>query len=171
VRRLAVILLLAGCKQLTLEEHCTESCAFYSECDPELLPLEPECVMACTMRFGDPERVVAVCERSAPKHDIDAFRSVKVVAKSAFEAAECARDQGCPPDMPDMNADDPCEGVEEVCLDGFTHEQLCARAYDIATFDCQVEYQDCIMGGDFNTCQSRFNGCYQAASDRYQDCL
>jgi hypothetical protein len=171
VRRALIILALSACGEPTVEEHCTESCRFYSECDAELEPLEGMCIAGCTERFLDPMRIVTACVRSVPRHPVDRFRDTPSVSSTAIEAGRCARDQGCPPDMPDMNAEDPCEGVEHICLDGVAEAQICSRDYEIGTYGCSEDYQRCTDGGGSpDTCQVAANLCFEQAYDRYQQC-
>ena len=173
MRSAIVLVLLFSCDDTpaTVEDHCTEGCRFYSECDPTLEPLEPECISSCRERFLDTERIVAACARSSPRHPADQFRQIPSVRESVIEAAECTRDEGCPPDMPDMNAVDPCEGIEQACLDGLTEQDICSRGYQIATFECSETYQACIdRGDDPGLCQTQYSGCYDEAYRRLNDC-
>lgn len=171
MRRALLFLSLLACDPPTAPEHCLESCRFYSECDPELEPLEAMCITSCQERFADPKRIVVMCADSEPRHPADLFRELPLVEESAIEAGQCALRQGCPPEMPDLNATDPCDGIERICLDELTPEQRCNRDSENARYRCQEEYQACFeRGDDPNACQTQINDCYNQAQMIWQSC-
>ncbi len=162
------LLLLFGCGRLSLQEHCEKTCRFYSECTPEIAPLEPKCIEDCTERFADPMVIVADCARPDPRSPADQYRNLPSVQASVIDAGGCTRDRGCPSEM--MTAD-PCEGIEQVCLDGLTEQQICSRSYEVDSFECSRTYSACINGGgDQTVCSTNVQTCYQHASERFQAC-
>ena len=171
MKRALLLLSLLACEPETPIDYCTESCRFYSDCDPQLLPLEEMCIGSCRERFADPKRITATCVDSEPRHPADVFRNLPSVEASAIEAGQCSRDRGCPPAMPDENAVDPCDGIERICLDTLTLQQRCGRDYDIAQYRCQEGYQLCIdRGDDPNACQTQVSSCYNQAYVAWDAC-
>jgi hypothetical protein len=161
----------AGCALPDPMEHCLESCRFYSDCTPELEPLEEMCVTSCNERFADPMRIIESCDRSEPRHVVDQYRSIPSVRASAIEAGQCTLDRGCPPEMPPMNEVDPCDGIERICLDALTRPEICARGYDVQQYRCNEGYQACIMRGeDVNACSVQNQSCYDQANVAFDAC-
>lgn len=170
IRLLLILGLLCSCGTKTPEEHCAESCSFYSECDPSVRPLEETCRTACLERFADPMQIVATCEEAEPRHPIaDRYRNAPSLQSSAIEAGECALDQGCPPDEPPD--EDPCADIEMICLDTLTPQERCWRTVQIDQQRCESGYQDCIERGEpQNACSTTLQSCYQQANANGQRC-
>jgi hypothetical protein len=166
-----ILVVCASCALPEPDEHCMQSCRFYSNCSPELEPLEEMCVTSCQKRFADPMQIVADCTTAEPRHPVDSFRGLPSLQVSAIEAGQCAIDQGCPPDMPDPDAQDPCAGIERICVDTLTAQQLCSRTYDIDTFVCSEAYQDCVdRGEDISICSGQSQSCYESAYRKFEPC-
>ncbi len=170
-RLLAAALLLAACAPPTPEEHCRDTCRFYSDCNPAVEPLEPMCISACLERFADPKQVVLTCETSLPRETVDRYLDVPSLSDSIIDAGACTRDHGCPPDMADPDAVDPCQDVERICADGLMPQQLCYRTYLIDQDRCQRGYQSCLArGDDQQACGQQSSSCYQQANEAWGAC-
>jgi hypothetical protein len=173
MRRLSWILFAAACDERTPEEICPDVCRYYSECDPNVRPLEDMCIAGCYEKLADPKRVIIACETSAPRHPVDRYSGLLSVRSTVIRALECTLDHDCPmgQDPSEPRNEDPCAGVEEVCLDGTTRDQRCGREQQIDSDRCSEGYAACIDGGaPQETCGVTLQSCYNQAFEKAEAC-
>lgn len=128
--------------------------------------------MACLERFADPMRIVATCETPDRRHAVDQYQNLPSLQSSAIDVGECRLDQGCPPDKPwEDPGEDPCAGIEMICLDMLDAQQRCWRDVQVDRHRCDTGYRACLgAGSDQSACLATLQSCYQQANANGSRC-